>query len=555
MHPSDTADTAPRPEIALSWRRSELSGLTPAAPEIRVDPDAVDRRGRLATAAGPVLTELADQLGDASFCVVLADRASRIVAPTVGPRGLRDRLEGLGVVAGGVFLEETTGTNSIATVYEVRRGLAVHGDEHYLEPFKRFSCYGHPIIHPVTRRLEGVLDITCLTGDGSPLLGPFLARAAHDIEERLLRTTRAAEQRLLAAFQVAAAGRTLPLLVLGEGVVLANPAAVELLDPLDHLLLRELAAGLRSRDGTGPARRVELVSGRSVEVRPRSLGPGAGGVLFEFTVPAETRSTPAPALALALALARPGARSRSDTPVYIGGAPGTGRTTKARSLAGTDPRPPVVLDSSEAAVRGEAAWLRDLGAAAGARSPLLVEEVQLLPEACAVRLRHLLERPDAPRIVLTGAPAGDLDGPGAALAAACAGRIELAPLRDRTEELPGLVRAVLDELGADPGPRFTPAALAALAGHPWPGNLRELRAVVRAVLERRSAGDVTPGDLPEGYRVSPRLRRMTPLERAEHDTIAAALRACGGNKLRAARRLGISRTTLYNRMRALHIIF
>ncbi|GAA2258067.1 dihydroxyacetone kinase operon transcriptional regulator DhaR [Streptomyces amakusaensis] len=550
MHPSDTTDTPPRPEIALSWRRSELSGLTPAAPEIRVDPDAVDRRGRLATAAGPVLTELADQLGDASFCVVLADRASRIVAPTVGPRGLRNRLEELGVVAGGVFLEETTGTNSIATVYEVRRGLAVHGDEHYLEPFKRFSCYGHPIIHPVTRRLEGVLDITCLTGDGSPLLGPFLARAAHDVEERLLRTTRAAEQRLLAAFQVAAAGRTLPLLVLGEGVVLANPAAVELLDPLDHLLLRELAAGLPARDGTVPARRVELVSGRSVEVRPRSLGPGTGGVLFEFTVPAETRSAPAPAPA------RPGARSRSGTPVYIGGAPGTGRTTRARALAGAEDGPAVVLDSSEAAVRGEAAWLRDLDRAAGGPGPLLLEEVQLLPEACAVRLRHLLERPagpDSPRIVLTGAPAGDLDGPGAALAAACAGRIDLTPLRDRTEELPGLVRAVLDELGADPGPRFTPAALAVLAGHPWPGNLRELRAVVRAVLERRSAGDVTPGDLPEGYRVSPRLRRMTPLERAEHDTIAAALRACGGNKLRTARRLGISRTTLYNRMRALHI--
>ncbi|MFP1629657.1 hypothetical protein ACLB9X_31880 [Streptomyces sp. 5K101] len=50
----------------------------------------------------------------------------------IGAGRLRDRLEGLGVVAGGVFLEETTGTNSIATAHELRRGVAVHGEEHYL---------------------------------------------------------------------------------------------------------------------------------------------------------------------------------------------------------------------------------------------------------------------------------------------------------------------------------------------------------------------------------------------------------------------------------------
>ncbi|MYS63288.1 hypothetical protein GTW66_03905 [Streptomyces sp. SID5473] len=171
-------DTTLRPEIAHSWWRSERSGLTPAAPQPRVEPDAVDRRGRLRTAAGPVLAELARQLGETDFCVVLADRAARITELSGGGRALRDRLESLGVVSGGVFLEETTGTNSLATAYELRRGVAVHGEEHYLEPFKRFSCYGHPITHPVTRRLVGVLDITCPSAAGSPLLAPLVARAA-----------------------------------------------------------------------------------------------------------------------------------------------------------------------------------------------------------------------------------------------------------------------------------------------------------------------------------------------------------------------------------------
>ncbi|NUU23088.1 MAG: transcriptional regulator, partial [Streptomycetaceae bacterium] len=258
MHRSETGPHAPgdalRPEIALSWRRSRISGLTPEAPRLSVEPDAVDRRSRLAAAADPVLADLAEQLDDAGYCLVLADRESRIAEISSGTRALRERLERLGGVKGGLFLEETTGTNSIATAHELHRGIAVHGEEHYLEPFKQFSCYGHPIIHPVTHRLEGVLDITCLTKDDSPLLTPFLARDARDIEERLLHDTRRAERRMLAAFRTAAAGRGRPVLVLGEGVVLANPAAVELLDPIDHFRLRTLADGL-GRRGT----RAELV--------------------------------------------------------------------------------------------------------------------------------------------------------------------------------------------------------------------------------------------------------------------------------------------------------
>jgi transcriptional regulator of acetoin/glycerol metabolism len=556
------SDTILRPEIASSWWRSEMSGLTPAAANLRVEPDAVDRRGRLVAAAEPVLAELAEQLGDADFCVLLADRESRIVDMPVGARSLRDRLEAVGAVTGGVFLEETTGTNSIATAHELRRGVAVHGPEHYLEPFKRFSCYGHPITHPVTRRLEGVLDITCLTRNDSPLLAPLIARAARDIEERLLRTARRAEQRMLAAYQVAAAGRHRPVLVLGEGVVLASPAAVELLDPVDHIRLRDLAAGL-ARRGTGGCPQphlvhsVELSSGRTVSVRFEAVTPGTDGVLFEFHEAGEADTTTTrrrgPARARAPRSAVRPAELVPGTPVYVGGAPGTGRTTTVRSLAGGEPSQIVTLDASEATARGEAAWLTDLERAAdGCPDLLVVEDVHLLPDACAVRLRRLMERP-APWIALTGAPLAELTGQCAALAANCLAHIELLTLRDRTEELPGLVRAMLDSLGVGDRLRFTPAVLAALAGHPWPGNLRELHTVVQAVVGHRSAGDVTPRDLPEGYQISPRWRTMTPLERAEHDAITAALRECGGNKLHAAKRLGISRTTLYNRMRTLQI--
>ncbi|WP_225625904.1 sigma-54-dependent Fis family transcriptional regulator [Streptomyces werraensis] len=548
-----TSENVLRPDIALSWRRSEMSGLARSAPNLRVEADAIDRRSRLVAAAEPVVAELSAHLGDAEFCLMLADRASRIVDMSLGGRSLRNRLEALGGVVGVVFREETTGTNSIATAHELRRGIAVHGEEHYLEPFRRFSCYGHPITHPVTRRLEGVLDITCHTGDDSPLLAPLIARAARDIEERLLRTARHSEQRMLAAFQVAAAGRNRAVLVLGEGVVLASPRALELLDPADHIRLRDIAAGLGRRGVRGGFERhlrsIELVSGRSVSVRFQAIEPGTDGVLFEFDGTEDPRKGER-----LRSPATPSTVSVPGTPVYVGGAPGTGRTTTVRSRGGGDPeRRLVTLDASEAVVRGEAAWLADLEQAVDSHPGLLViEDVQLLPDTCCLRLRRLMERPGV-RIALTGAPLAELTGRHAVLAAGCPTQIELPRLRDRTEDLPGLVRTMLDGLGVGKDVRFTPAALASLAGHPWPGNLRELHTVVRTAAGRRAAGDITLRDLPESYQVSPRHRTMTPLERAEHDAIVAALRASGGNKLHAARWLGISRTTLYNRMRTLRI--
>ncbi|WP_223838513.1 helix-turn-helix domain-containing protein [Saccharopolyspora pogona] len=73
--------------------------------------------------------------------------------------------------------------------------------------------------------------------------------------------------------------------------------------------------------------------------------------------------------------------------------------------------------------------------------------------------------------------------------------------------------------------------------------------MLRGIAERRTAGDITLADLPAGYRDAGRTARLTGRERAERDAIVEALRATGGNKVHAAQRLGISRTTVYSRMR------
>ncbi|KAA9149121.1 hypothetical protein FPZ12_043900 [Amycolatopsis acidicola] len=528
-----------RPEIALSWRRAELSGLSPHSSVDTLTVADIDRRSRLVVAAEPVLDQATRELAGTAFSLILADRDAWIVDRRFAELGLESTMDRLGVVPGTRFTEENTGTNSIATVFELRQGLSVHGAEHFIDCFKNFACYGHPITHPVTRRLEGVLDITCPAAHANPLLGPFLRRAVSDIEQRLLEGSRAAQQRMLAVYQSAALNRLRPVLVLGDDVVLANAAATDLLDAADHAILRGLA--MDAPFGVRQARDVRLTSGRVVDVAFERI-TGASGVLVELAPPdvqpIPRRVTPRPPQ-------RDFATYRAQrTHVLISGEPGTGRSTAARELAGESAL--AVLDAVDAGH-----WVSTLDQLVASHAGLLViENIALLTPEAAARVGAIMDG-GACWVALTGPPAADLQGPAADLASRCMARRELPPLRTRREELPALVHEMLTELGVAASLRLAPSTLEVLAAQPWPGNLRELATLIRHIAATRSAGDVLPRDLPEAYQGSPKARRLTPIEQLEHDAITAALRDCGGNKAHAAKQLGISRSTLHRRVRSL----
>jgi len=130
------------------------------------------------------------------------------------------------------------------------------------------------------------------------------------------------------------------------------------------------------------------------------------------------------------------------------------------------------------------------------------------------------------------------------------------PLRERFEELAALIAAELKIAGLKEGKNITaihPHAMDKLLHHNWPGNLRELKAVVTHAAARRSTGGIALTDLPEEYRVTGPSRTLSALDQAERDAIVVALREANGNKVQAATRLGVSRTTLYARIRQLRI--
>jgi DNA-binding NtrC family response regulator len=79
--------------------------------------------------------------------------------------------------------------------------------------------------------------------------------------------------------------------------------------------------------------------------------------------------------------------------------------------------------------------------------------------------------------------------------------VRIVPLRNRIEDIPGLVSFAARHLGFhDPAPRITPEALDLLRQYHWPGNTQELKWVTAYMVKKRPSGDIRPLDLPETIR-------------------------------------------------------
>jgi len=132
--------------------------------------------------------------------------------------------------------------------------------------------------------------------------------------------------------------------------------------------------------------------------------------------------------------------------------------------------------------------------------------------------------------------------------------LRLPSLRERPEDVPLLAKHFLlhyAERLHRPGRTLSPRALEILCGAAWPGNVRELEHVIERAVLFAEREVVRPRDLPETLRQgrSDRGRlELSSLDEVECDHIREVLRHTNGNKLRAARILGIPRASLYRRI-------
>jgi DNA-binding NtrC family response regulator len=130
--------------------------------------------------------------------------------------------------------------------------------------------------------------------------------------------------------------------------------------------------------------------------------------------------------------------------------------------------------------------------------------------------------------------------------------IKLPRLTERREDLPLLTRFFLDQFAAQYRKSIrglTPRAETILDRYSWPGNVRELKSVLGSACMMAEGEWVDAADLPEHLRGSPEEEpageQWSTLEEIERRYIAQVLEAVGGNKVRAAKILGINRATVY----------
>jgi DNA-binding NtrC family response regulator len=285
--------------------------------------------------------------------------------------------------------------------------------------------------------------------------------------------------------------------------------------------------------------------------------------------------------------------ARADATVLLRGETGTGKGLAARLLHDASPRAsapfahvdcaalaPSVIESElfghERGAFTGADAVRAGRLEAAARGTLFLDEIaELEPRLQAKLLRALQDRAfervggtrtlaltarvvaathrDLRRAVAEGAFRADLYF----RLQVC--EVKLPPLRDRLEDLPLLVARGLEAIAARASraaPRTTAGFLDVLTRHPWPGNVRELENLLERVVVHDEDGVLDGADAEAGLdsELMAMLKPCAVAAGERHDDaddrarVAAALVASGGNVARAARRLGLARTTLRHRV-------
>ena len=595
------------PSIARSWLRClhdyHLDPALTMAPTVLEHGRLLESRERLQHVlhiAGSEMNSLHQQLSGAGHAVLLTDARGVILNCVTAPSE-RKIFERAGLWLGADWSEACEGTNGIGTCLVERQPLTIHRDEHFRGRHTGLTCSASPVFDP-NGDLLAVLDVSSAR-EAVSRQSQFHTMALVNLSAKMIESCyflRHFEQHWLLRFHLQAESVGLfseGLLAFdGDGRVCAvNQSALNLLGQvrdgllgrpvdalfdcsLDQLLGNASATAsnswpLRTRDGRqlfaalrGQSRSVPTVLAPAPRPAPRSA-PGI--CLGDPTLQEAFRK--------ALRV------FERDVPLLINGETGSGKEAFAKAVHHASQRADKAFIALNCAAIPESLIESELfgyrgGSFTGARKEgmpgklqqadggtLFLDEIGDMPLALQTRLlrvledrlvvpiggephavdvriisathRHLLER------VQDGSFREDLYYRLNGL------EVGLPPLRERADKA-----QLLDVLLAEEAGRQTislePAARQALLAFAWPGNVRQLRTVLRTVVALCDNGRVGLADLPAPVRQAP-VHKVAelPLADAERQTLLAALERQRWHMTQTAEQLGVSRNTLYRKLR------
>ncbi len=608
-----TTAPAGEPRIANSWRRCLVCHkLDPARrgppqtltqSELRHRAEPIDD---LIHTAMPELEDLYRVVREAGYCVNFADTNATVLVSRLPEGEAATILRQWKIYNGSVFSEAIEGTNGLGTALAEQRPILVHRDEHFREQWAMFSCAVAPVFDHAGQ-LAGAVNITSCRAD--------LDRSAHQMAlAATAQTVRRIEEAVFRAHYRDAWIAALPggdgdgdsarLIAFDDDqrVLGASRAARRALDLSDTLIAAGAALSQFIRLDIDAARRSDA---------PQLLRRSDGAPLGHGRIGVPQRRAPAPPQtprrataadprydtlarlaggdpALQRSVRRLMLVADEDIPVLLHGETGSGKDVFARAIHAASHRGRGRYIALNCAAMPESLIDAELfgyeaGAFTGARrdgskgliaqasgGTLFLDEIGDMPLALQTRLLRVLEnrevwplgalKPVRVDIRLISATHRDLD----AMVADGSFRadlyyrirglqVELPPLRERADKAAVIARIAAEEA---PRARLTPRAREMLLAHPFPGNMRQLRHVLRLAACTAENGDITEADLdlpPRGAERAAAERPVADFETAERNVVLAALRDSHGSVSSAARALNVSRATLYRKLKALRI--
>lgn len=550
--------------VEASWRRCvELYGMDP----MRSDPACIvtetefrahrEQAEWMIGAARSSLQSLFRQVAGQNYVLLLTD-AKGVCVDFFGDDLFVDDLRGAGLYLGSNWSEELAGTCGVGACIFTGEPVTVHQDDHFGNAHTALSCTSAPIYDSLGQ-LAAVLDISLLR---SP--------AAKSSQNLAMSLATAAARRVEMANLMAASRREWVLRFSSSPEFLdVDPEAAVSLDGSGRIIGATRAATRMLSQGRNLiGARIDRLLGLSVDDLPdlmrdrptedRVVALGDGGAVFGHAIapqaPRRTQQMPhAPdkracggilgALAgsdptMARLLSQAERLAPTSVPLLICGESGSGKTKLARAIHMASRRGGFVSVDCGAVTPEE---LREAFSSRQGKGTLLLCRIEeLRPDATRVLAGLLDAYPDMRPISTSCLPPADMTAQGllpSALYFRLSGSaLELPPLRAR-QDLGWLIDRLLSRRGGGEK-RLTPSARAELMARDWPGNLRELGNALEVACALAESAVIDLPDLP-----------AAPQEPGTEQDLEAVLDACHWNMARAARRLGVNRSTILRRIR------
>ncbi|EGQ25942.1 sigma-54-dependent Fis family transcriptional regulator [Mammaliicoccus sciuri] len=567
---------------------------------------------QLLSYATPKTTHILELLNESQTMLSITDRQGTILY-SCGNRQTLKRAEALNISDGGTWSEKSAGTNAVGVTLKTKQSAQVLFSEHFCEKNHDWYCAATPIIAPFTKELLGIVNIAGSNPNLHPHTFKLIIAETQNVSNSIMGQVyeSAVRDNLFLKNTIEVADEAILVVDSGKNIIerniiaMTNPIISQVSQIQSLIGLEELL--IHTMNGQNILNE-EVKIKHSKQIFRCSIQPLSfqdiylGAIITLRKTKSFSKHEHKPALkkttnkksdpflnitgsstSFSYVIKQAKKAAAIDATIFLSGETGTGKEVFAQSIHQASERRdhPFIAINCGAIPKGllesELSGY-EAGAFTGARakgSPgkfemaqggtVFLDEIGDMPLDLQVHLLRILEEREVTRIgsakpipidvriiaathrdlsqsVTDGLFREDL------LYRLKIIQLTLPPLRERTSDISELSHRFINELSNQFGKQhvqITAETVQCLIDYHWPGNIRELRNVIQQALFNLEGEMLTPAHLP--------LELTSNLKQTDKEQLLESLQAENGVVTHAAKRLGVSRATMYRRMKQFNI--